>query len=391
MRSEKRKNIVLFVLMYLIFYGTDAASGYIMIWLNQIGFDTLQMGLLTSGATLLALLLQPFVGRLADTSSSRNAVLGAMVLIGAVSLPLLQFSTAFVWIFAVYFLYLTMRNSQHGLCDAIMLDYAEKEHLSYGPFRAMGCIGYAVMAYIAGKIAGIQTEYTFLLYSGICVLTALIVFMLPRSSAARTPGSPKGKANLPMLLKNKQLLVYTAFAVLMACTKSYSYAYYSVYFTSELHGPVDLYGLLLSLAAFTELPIIFFIDRLIQKLGARRMLIFAAILETLRWLMFYLLTNPYLWLVSNTILGANNMTIYCVMVILVNEAVGAENRATGQATYITVERICTMLVGNLLGGMVAKAHGIRTGFLLAVIINIVAITGFILFTKKKEREVSVRI
>ncbi len=366
--------------MYLIFYGTDAAGGYIMIWLNQIGFDTLQMGILTSGATMMALLLQPRLGRLADSSSSRNIVLSWMMIISAIVMPMLQISTAFLWIFVVYLVYLTMRNSQHGLCDAITLDYAEKEGLSYGPFRAMGCIGYAAMAYVAGLLASVRVEYPFWLYAATTVLTAVIVFLLPRSFAPAGK-KEKSKANLSILFQNRTLLLYTAFAVLMHSTKGFCYTYYSVYYTSELNGSADLYGLLLSLAAFTELPIIFFIDKLIKKLGTRRLLIVAAVLETLRWLMFYLLTNPYLWLISNTILGANNMTIAVVMVILVNDAVGEENRAAGQVTYITVERVVSLIVGNLFGGMLSKALGIRPVFLVSVLINVAGIAGFVAISK----------
>ncbi len=82
---------------------------------------------------------------------------------------------------------------------------------------------------------------------------------------------------------------------------------------------------------------------------------------------------------------ANNMTIAVVMVILVNDAVGEENRAAGQVTYITVERVVSLIVGNLFGGMLSKALGIRPVFLVSVLINVAGIAAFVAISKKKAR------
>lgn len=369
----------LFMLLFLVFYMTDASSGYFMIYLKSIGFDTLQMALLTSAAALVALLIQPFIGRAADRAQSKNSVFIAMLLAAAVLAPMLRISRAFFYILLVYTGFITARNTLHPLADTITLEFTSHHHIPFGPIRTMGCIGYAIMAAVAGMVAEGDPADTFYLYAATALITALVLLFVPKSR-----GRQSGKKVNPLLIfKNRQLLIYTLFAVAFSMTKSFYHQYFSVYFTSELGGPTNLYGLLVSVAALTEIPLIFSLDRLIRRLGTRRVVLMAACLETLRWLLTAVFLNPYVQLGMHAVLGANNMVMAITMVMFVNSIMPPETKATGQATYTMITSIGSLLLGNLLGGALSSFIGIRSVFFLNALVNVAAL-GLWLYATRKE-------
>ncbi len=379
LKAYKQKGLLLFLLLYLVFYTTDAASGYFMIFLKSIGFNTLQMGLLTSGAALTAMVFQPLAGRMADRSKTKNMVLTVMLLCAAAMAMLLRLSTSFYYIMLVYTGFLITRNTLHPLTDSITLEHAALNGADFGPIRTMGCLGYAGMSIIAGRIAQKNPADTFILFAVMALATVVLVQFLPKSY-----GVQRGKRLNPMLIfTNKTILLYTLFAMVMGFSKSFYHSYFSVYFTSDLGGSADLYGILLSIAALMEIPIIFSIDKLHRRFGTRSMLLFAALVETARWGMTALITDPVAQIIMHAVLGANNMTLSLTMIMFIDSAVAPHLKTTGQATYAMCTSIGSLLVGNLLGGAVSNITGIRPVFFACMVINALALILFAFVTGKR--------
>ncbi len=375
----KQNGLLVFLVLYLVFYTTDAASGYFMIFLNNIGFNTLQMGVLTSGAALAAMLFQPFVGRMADRSKTKNAVLIATLLLAATACVLLRVSQAFIYIMLVYTLFLIARNILHPLVDSITLEHTAERGMDFGPIRTMGCIGYGLMSLLAGRVAAGDAADTFVLYAFTSLATIAVVCFLPKSY-----GMQRGKKRVnPMLIfANKQLLMYTLFAVVISSTKSYYFSFFSVYYTRDLGGSTSLYGVMLSLAAFMEIPIIFSIDKIIRRFGTRKVIIMAGMLETLRWAMTALIVDPTVAVFVQAVLGCNNMTLAIAMIMFVNDTMPPETKTTGQATYTMCTSVGSLLAGNLLGGALSNLLGIRPVFWLCVVVNLAMMALFVFVTKK---------
>lgn len=370
---EVRRTRMVFWVLFVAFYATDAANGYFMMYLRSIGYDTLQMGLLTATAALVALCAQPYIGRLADRAATKNAVLAGALVGTAVLALLFPASRAFFYIMALYTAFTIARNIQHPLCDAITLEYTGRHGIDFGPIRIMGCVGYAGMAAVAGRAAAVNPAYTFPLYTLMALVTLVVLRFVPLSQ-----GQQSGKKISPLLIfKNRTLLQYTLFAMVFSVSKSFFHQYFSIYFTSELAGPTDLYGLLMSLAALTEIPFIFFLDRLLRRFGTRRMIVLAGGIETLRWLLTAVVGDPHAQLALHTLLGSSNMVMTLSMTIFVNSVMPPETKATGQATYTMMTSVGSLLVGNLLGGALGKWMGLRMVFLLCVAINVAAMVVFL--------------
>ncbi len=376
--TSVRRTRLLFMALFLVFYMTDAAGGYLMLYLRGIGFSTLQMGLLTSVAAAFALSMQPTLGRLADRASTRNRVLMIALAVTAVLAPMLRLSQAFGYILCVYTCYLLARNLLHPLTDTITLSYTGTQGLPFGPIRVMGCVGYATMAAIAGWVAKRNPADPFYLYTLVALASCVLVSFTPRSVGS----SVRSRTNPLLLFRRPLLRRYTALAIVFAMTTAFFFQYFSVYFTGELGGDTGLYGLLMSMAALTEIPLIFFLDKLIIRFGTRRMIIAAGTIETLRWLLTALVRDPYVQLGAQAVLGASNMILAVTMILFVNRSMPTDSKATGQATYVMFTSIGSMVVASLLGGALSSALSIGRVFLLCTVVNVITMTWFVWRTRQ---------
>lgn len=370
----KNKTLLLFSAYYFIFFMTDAAMGYFNIYLKSIGYNTLQMGLLTAGASFVALIFQPCIGLMADRSRSKNAVLSVLLLLSAALSPMLLLSASFFYILLVYVVFQVVRHAQRPLSDTIALEYADAGHGSFGRIRMMGCLGYSAMAVLAGKAADMRISGIFWMFSAVCILCVAALLGLPRHK-----GHQSGRAGISpaSLLKNRRLVIMTFYAVIFAVNRSFYHSYFSVYFTGEISGSPSMYGLMLSVGALFEIPFMFFADRIIKKTGIRKALLISGALDALRWLATFGITGAAAQMAIQMLFGVNNMAMAVAMTLTINAETAPELKATGQTTYHTLASLASMLFGSLLGGFLSNVLGIRPVFLIAALLSGTAVAVFI--------------
>lgn len=374
----------MFFIFYFVFYMTDASIGYFNIYLRSIHFSTFQMGLLTAGASLIAMLFQPYVGMLTDRSSSKNRVLLILLSISAMLAPLLLISKSFFYILVIYTAFQLSRNAQRPISDTITLEYIDQADADYGPIRVMGCLGYATMAAITGYIADWNIGATFFAFSSVALLSALVFLPVPRMSGHQS--DRKSRVSPRLLLRDKTLILLVVFSVIFSMTKSFYHGYYAIYFTDEIGGSATNYGFLLSVGALFEIPFIFFSDRVVKRLGATRTLLLSGLLDTLRWALTFLCLSPGAQMAVQMVLGMNNMVMHVAMTITINSTVAPELKATGQTTFATVSSLCSMICGTLIGGALADLFGIRPLFAVMAAVDAAAVVLFaVLFRKMNLR------
>ena len=105
-----------------------------------------------------------------------------------------------------------MRNFQHPLNTTLSVEYSEQSRRPYGPIRMMGAVGYALMMSLVGVVSAQEhgVEKTFILYSGICLLNILLIFLLPPMKGHNRKSEGK-KMSPAVLFKSKPILMLILF------------------------------------------------------------------------------------------------------------------------------------------------------------------------------------
>ena len=359
----------------------DAIQGYFAIYIRSLGFSTLMLGTLLSGASLIAIFLLPFLGTMLDRSNNRNRDFILLLVAAAATAPLLTINSNFIYLLVVFSLFTICTRVNRPLSDAIALEHVRATGTSFGPIRMMGCLGFSFMALVAGRIADDNIAANFLIFGGIALLTALIVSFLPKSKPSDVSTSQRQKASIAVLFRYRTLVVLTAFSILYMVTKSFFMGYYGIYFVETIGGTPSMFGIILSFGALMEIPSTFFLDFINRKFGVKNIVIFCVIVAGLRYIFAFFLPGPTLQVVTQVAFASSNMLFVLSMTIYINNTVRPEHRVTSLATYGSITALVSIVVGTFLGGALSSFFGIRPILLAGGVINIVGAIVFMAYVR----------
>ncbi len=349
-------------LLYAVYFGTIAVIfPFFAIYLNLRGFSPSRIGLILA-ATEAAGVTAPFVlGRLADRTGRYRSVMAVMVLITASALLLLHQVSFFPLVLLSAFIYGFFFKPLSGLADALSGRVLSDSSANYGKVRLGGTLGFILVSLTLQSI-GVMESNTAGRYMTVFLIALLVLFMfLPLSSAVppheevdhQTPrtglrGMPPGYYSLLGL----SLFGNIGFAI----HQSFASLYYS-----EIVG-VAAVGGLFALAAFTEIPSLFFGGRILKALGHRRMLFLALGAGALRLIILALFPST-LPIYLSQLTHALIFGFYIIAgVDWVNRKVHSRSRALGMGLFVAAVFSGAQLLGSAFGGYLLEFGGFRLLF-----------------------------
>jgi len=364
--------------MFFVFFMSETVHGYIALYIRSLGFSTLLLGTLLSGATLIAIFVLPFFGALLDRSGNRNRDFIVLLFIAAITAPLLTLNSNFIYLFVIFALFTICSRVSRPLSDSIVLEHVSATGTSFGPIRVMGCLGFSFMALIVGRIADDNIAVIFYVFAGLAILTALIVSFLPKHNPSSGAAQTR-KVSVAVLFQYRPLVVLTVFAVLYMVTKSFFIGYYGIYLVEIIGGTPSMLGMVLSFGALMEIPSTFFIDYIHRKFGVKNIVIFSVFVTGFRYLSAFWLMNPIVQVITQVAFASVNMLFALTLTIYINNIVRPEHRVTSLATYGAITALVSIIVGTFMGGALSNWFGIRPILLVCGFINIVGAIAFAVY------------
>lgn len=363
------------------FFMLDTTASYFQIYLSDIGFSKTMIGTVTGTASLVALFFQPLFGAAADASRSRTRFLQVSLAITAVLYPLLLADGSAWFVLVVYTCFVVFRRFQPSLNTAMSVEFSERSGRPYGPIRMMGAVGYAVMMLLISRIADGEggIPRTFRMFTLIAAVNIGILFFMPTMEGHNTRAS--GRKISPLaLVRSRPVVTLLLFHVLTSIANGFGNSYFSLYFTQELGGSNALYGLLLSVSAFIEIPFLFLSDRLIRRLGTRRMLMILGLVTACRWFVCFGARNVA------TLFAVRCFNFIGILEVVtcslsLSRLVAPQLKTSVQTLSATVQSVASILLSSYLGGFLADLVGIRSLYLIAAVMvtaTVIVFCGFVL-------------
>jgi PPP family 3-phenylpropionic acid transporter len=347
------------------FYGAHFfAYGAVMPCLNvyfaQTGLNGRQIGLIGALMPTMALLVAPVIAAYADRQRRRVAVLAACSLVTAFIFLLFRFAESYVWLLLIMALFALLRSPVLPLGDGLIARTATRHHLNFGAMRLWGSIGFATAAIICGAIWQRVGYLPMFVIGGLLFLpTAWVASTLEEGPARVDNGvAPRSARGLFQDRGFVVLLVSTFFA---GIGLGMGINYEGLYMDS-LGGSGLLIGLLLGLAAYSEIPIMLFSDRIRAKLGGIKTLLLAYGLFAFAYLGYSLATVAWVPLVFALAKGLGVGLFLTTTIRLVDERVPEEWSATAQSLMTASMMGVAVLVASLVGGAVMDAWGVTAVF-----------------------------
>lgn len=361
---------------YFFFYAAGAALvPYLVLHYRQMGLSGGQIGLLAGISPLITLISAPLWGALADLTQRHKAVL--MVAIGGVwsAVFALSAATSFAQIIPIIMAYAFCGAPIIALVDNSVLALLGAHKDQYGKQRLWGAIGWGVAGPIMGWVieqAGLRWIFAGYLLCMFCVLLVASRLVVSRSHIGTRFGS-----GLQRLLANRQWVVFlvTVFCAAMGLSLSNNFLFLHL---SDLGASKTLMGMALLFGTLSEIPVLFFADRLLRRWGSRGLLIFAMIAYAARAFAYSFMRVPWLVLPIQLLHGPSFSAMWVAGVSYAHEIAPEGMGATAQGVFSAVTMGLGAACGAFLGGWLYETVGGAIMFLWMGVIATMGLTFFIL-------------
>jgi PPP family 3-phenylpropionic acid transporter len=240
------------------------------------------------------------------------------------------------------------------------------ERDQYGRVRMGGTFGWALAAPLAGLLVERNgLPMAFWGYAACMALALLVGQRLTFTGAAETSAPPAAAApgGVLTLLRNRRWTLFLAMAFVcgigFASVNTYLFPY-----MQQLDASAGVMGLALTLATLSELPVLFFADRLLKRFGSFGLLSLGMAATGIRLLLFAAASAPAGVLAFQFMNGLTFPAVWVAGVAFAYDNAPPGLSATAQGLFGAMIFGFGAAAGGLLGGLLLETVGGRAMYLV---------------------------
>ncbi len=360
-----------FTFNFLLYAAFAFAAPFLVLYYQSVGFSGAQIGLLTGVTPLVTLLGAPLWTSAADATGRHRLIMSLTILSGAATISAFPLFDTFGPILLLAVLFNAFFAPLLSFTDsATMYMLADRKEL-YGRVRLGGTIGFGVAASLSGALVqryGLNAAFW---GCGLLLLLALAAGqkLIHNPLRATEPGG----RGVRRLLADRRWLPFLALAFAGGLAFSATNNYYFPYL-KELGARESTMGLALTLGTLSEIPVLLFSHRLLQRFQAYGLLALAMFLTAVRLLAFAAAGTPALALSVQLLNGLNFPAMWVAGVAYADVNAPAGLSATAQGMLSAMVLGFGPAVGGFMGGPLLEGLGGRGLFLVFGLVVLVIVT-----------------
>ncbi|NIP51726.1 MAG: MFS transporter [Phycisphaerae bacterium] len=367
------KKIWPFTFYFLLYSAIAFIAPFIVLYYQELGFTGTQIGLLTGIVPLITLFNAPLWTGFADATHRHRLLMSLGILGGVITTVVFPFLNAFAPVFIIAVLLYIFVAPITPLADSATMFMLADEKEMYGRVRLGGTVGFGISAFAAGLFVqyyGLRFAFwgcAALFFLGLIVSQKLVY------GQSETDSPTIGRARALLTNPRWVLFLVAAFAggMGMAAYNNYLFPY-----MMELGASETTMGLALTVGMFSEIPILFFGNRLIKFFKSYGLLMLAMGITGLRMLLFATIETPVLVLFVQLLNGLTFPAMWVAGVTYTDENAPAGMSATAQGLFGAMVMGFGAAVGGFVGGLLLESIGGRGLYLvfgLTVIVIVVTV------------------
>ena len=363
------------------FAGFSAIWGFGPVLLLYHGLSNSTLGVITSLALVLPLLIQPALASLSDADprwTSRRLALGLSLLTLAAALAIMllpEQKTVLLVSYAV--IGVTLVCTSPFFNSMVMAYHLRGVNINYGIGRGTGSTTYAIVALVMGFVLERRSPTVILpvLLAALAVQIAAVWsfrYPLPPAPAAQE-GEPPQVLGVWGLLRK-----YPAFPVMLvgcallqgghnACNT------YMIHIASKVGAGEGLMGVILAVSAFAELPAMALFPRMHRRFSLRTLFLVCAAAFVGKNVLFLLAQSPVLLYLAAALQFFEFGIFLPATVYYAAETLDTANQAKGQGLIHVFSNGLGPAVMTAIGGRLIDSAGINT---MVAVMAAAALVGF---------------
>ncbi len=316
---------------------------YFNLYLEDLGFSGLQIGILSLLLPLSSALVPPLGGILADRLGRRRELIVLSSLSALLCFGLIPGVRTFGVMVVVVAAYAALRAPALPLVEASAMEISEAGGPHYGRMRVWGSLAFIVMALGTGPAVGLlgarAAVHLILL---LLALNTLASFLLPRESITAAAASPP--SSLGRFVGRPRILLFLLACVLSQASHGPYYVFYSIHLEKSGYPPQAI-GCLWGVAVACEIVAMLSMPRVLGRFGTLPIMGASVLLASVRWGICAVSVAPVAMVLAQALHAATYAAFHVAAVTHTHRLFGVARRASGQAVYGSA----TYGVGNAIG------------------------------------------
>ena len=379
-----RKNVLLFSLFFLLFFaGLGLIMPFLSLQFRAVGYNGVQISLLNMLSAFAVILTAPQYGLIFDRSKDKRLILLISLAISTVTLFLIPYLRAFWAMLVIYTINRVIVSSSitasENLSYQVSADKNGEEKAAFGSLRMWGSLGFALTALLGGKIF---QDYGLLLndriFLGFMAAAFVVLLLMPESifrerrstESIETALSTRGVIKL--IAKDRYLLL-TVVALALTDPLFDGVRSFEPIFMEELGLQVSVIGLAATLSALLEVPMMLGADRLIERIGAKNLVIAILAFDLTRRLLVWIFPSGWVVFALN-IMTAISFTLRLITTVnLVNLRIPKQYTTTAFTFVFNTLNGIMYIISNAMSGVIYDAFGARQIYLVSAVLCVIAL------------------
>ena len=358
---------------YFIYFGVlGIFLPYFNLYCYHLGFNGLQIGVL-SALRSAALVLFPLIwGSLADRFDIRKPIY-----------ILCTFLSASVWVLYLFFVDfwpMLMITALYGIfyapiisfLEAVTIDVLGTEKKSYGRIRAWGSISFIFMVLVLGKIIDLYAvDIILILILAGSLMLAVISIRVPAIKIRRK--DLRAQSADKLLTKRSVVFLFCGF--LMLASHGAYYGFFSIHL-ENLGYDNTFIGIAWAVASTSEILVMIKSDKIFGRFTLENVLFFSFLTAAVRWIILFLAGSAAVILLSQILHAVTYGTFHMASILYIDRLAPEQAKTMGQAVNNAMSYGLGSMVGFFINGYVYEITGSYTLFLLS---SLIALAGGLIF------------
>lgn len=391
---------------FWMFYGV--ASSFASVFLLANDYTNSEIGIILAAANILAVILQPFAGDLADRTR-RISLIGITELMTAMMIIM----TAGLFIFKgrsyglalIFILLIAWHTVLQPLFNSMTFKLEECGiHINFGVARSMGSLAYSALVAVLGTLVekhGIivlpVTGEVVLILLMFSILATGVQFNRARAASQMNAAATdvrqddeSGEAeeiNLIKFIRRNKMFFILNLGVAGLYFSNSILNNYMMQIVSSVGGNSEDMGRILSLMAFLEIPTMVCFDLLRRKFSCRLMLKVAALGFTAKIALCCIADSVAMILAAQSLQLVSFALFLPAMVHFTDEVISKAEAVKGQALFTTMVTITTVF-SSIAGGIILDVGDARLLTGTATAVTAAGAAVFLIVTDKVGKYIS---
>lgn len=368
-------------LLHLFYWFTVCCiNGFIAVFLQYKGLSNTEIGIVSGGSCVATIFLSPFMSSLISqikgmTIKKLMTYILTVTFIIYVVMSFLPIPA--VLLMGLYILMYALNLSTVPMLTMIAMNYInEGIYINFGLARGLGSASWATSALIFGQVISfLDTSILSIAYTMFSCITLFILNTLPESNVQTVKRKKEG--SVFTVMRKYRIFFFLLLGFCFMFSGATALSTYLINIVKNHGGNTSLYGVCMFAMAFSELPIMIMVPRLMKKIDSVTLIMIASVFYILRNYTIGLSPNLVILIIGMMFQGLSYGLFTGVITYYVTYKLETQDQMAGQTMIGMMTSGIGSTLGNVLGGILQDTFGLNSLFLF--VYGMTAFGAFIIF------------